>query len=392
MIPFLDLKAQYCQIKPEIDAAVARVVSSGHFVLGPEVTAFEERFADYCKTAHCRAVNSGTSALHLALLAAGVGPGDEVITVSMTFVATTAAILYSGAKPVFVDVDPVTWTMDPGLIEAAITPRTRAILPVHLHGLMADMDPIMEIARRYGLVVIEDAAQAHGAEYRGRRAGSIGDLGCFSFYPGKNLGAFGEGGAVVTDRPEFARRVSLLRDWGQETKYDHVIPGYNYRMDEIQSAILNVKLDYIERWTEARRALAERYNELLSELAFARPRPPSHSRHVCHVYSIRLQRRDEALTLLRDAGIGAGIHYPIPVHLQKAYAELGYQAGDLPVTEMLANDFLSLPIYPELLPDRATEVVSTLRNAGALRPSEAVSNQARQSQSFTTRSCNRRAS
>ncbi|UPK30535.1 DegT/DnrJ/EryC1/StrS family aminotransferase [Bradyrhizobium sp. 195] len=392
MIPFLDLKEQYSQIKPEIDAAVARVVSSGHFVLGPEVTAFEERFADYCKTAHCRAVNSGTSALHLALLAAGVGPGDEVITVSMTFVATTAAILYSGAKPVFVDVDPVTWTMDPGLIEAAITPRTKAILPVHLHGLMSDMDPIMEIARRYGLVVIEDAAQAHGAEYRGRRAGSIGDLGCFSFYPGKNLGAFGEGGAVVTDRPEFARRVSLLRDWGQEAKYDHVIPGYNYRMDEIQSAILNVKLDYLERWTEARRSLAERYNELLSELPFARPRPPSHSRHVYHVYSIRLQRRDDALTSLRDASIGAGIHYPIPVHLQKAYAELGYQAGDLPVTEMLANDFLSLPIYPELLPDRATEVVSTLRSAGALRPSEAVNNQAGQSQSVTTRSCNRRAS
>ena len=392
MIPFLDLKAQYCQIKPEIDAAVARVVSSGHFVQGPEVAAFEERFAEYCRTAHCLAVNSGTSALHLALLAAGIGPGDEVITVSMTFVATTAAILYSGAKPVFVDVDPVTWTMDPGLIEAAITPRTRAILPVHLHGLMADMDPIMSIARRHGLVVIEDAAQAHGAEYRGCRAGSIGDLGCFSFYPGKNLGAFGEGGAVVTDRPEFARRVSLLRDWGQEAKYDHVIPGYNYRMDEIQSAILNVKLDYIERWTEARRALAERYNELLSELPFARPRPPSHSRHVYHVYSIRLQRRDDALTLLRDAGIGAGIHYPIPVHLQKAYAELGYQAGDLPVTEMLANDFLSLPIYPELLPDRAAEAVSTLRNAGALRPSEAVSNQSRQSQSFTTRSCNRRAS
>lgn len=392
LIPFLDLKEQYSQIKPEIDAAVARVVSSGHFVLGPEVTAFEERFADYCKTAHCRAVNSGTSALHLALLAAGVGPGDEVITVSMTFVATTAAILYSGAKPVFVDVDPVTWTMDPGLIEAAITPRTKAILPVHLHGLMSDMDPIMEIARRYGLVVIEDAAQAHGAEYRGRRAGSIGDLGCFSFYPGKNLGAFGEGGAVVTDRPEFARRVSLLRDWGQEAKYDHVIPGYNYRMDEIQSAILNVKLDYLERWTEARRSLAERYNELLSELPFARPRPPSHSRHVYHVYSIRLQRRDDALTSLRDASIGAGIHYPIPVHLQKAYAELGYQAGDLPVTEMLANDFLSLPIYPELLPDRATEVVSTLRSAGALRPSEAVNNQAGQSQSVTTRSCNRRAS
>ncbi|MFK4576553.1 dTDP-4-amino-4,6-dideoxygalactose transaminase, partial [Bradyrhizobium ottawaense] len=228
--------------------------------------------------------------------------------------------------------------------------------------------------------------------YRGRRAGSIGDLGCFSFYPGKNLGAFGEGGAVVTDRPEFAHRVSLLRDWGQETKYDHVIPGYNYRMDEIQSAVLNVKLDYIEGWTEARRSIAERYNELLSELPFARPRPPSYSRHVYHVYSIRLQRRDDALTLLREAGIGAGIHYPIPVHLQKAYAELGYRAGDLPVTEMLANDFLSLPIYPELLPDRATEIVSTLRNAGALRPSEAAGNRAQQSQSFTTRSCNRRAS
>lgn len=392
MIPFLDLKAQYRQIKPEIDAAVARVVASGHFVLGPEVTAFEGRFAEYCRTSHCLAVNSGTSALHLALLAAGIGPGDEVITVSMTFVATTAAILYSGAKPVFVDVDPVTWTMDPGLIEAAITSRTKAILPVHLHGLMADMDSIMSIARRYGLVVIEDAAQAHGAEYRGRRAGSIGDLGCFSFYPGKNLGAFGEGGAVVTDRPEFARRVSLLRDWGQEAKYDHVIAGYNYRMDEIQSAILNVKLDYIERWTEARRSLAERYNELLSELPSARPRPPLDSRHVYHVYSVRLPRRDEALTLLRDAGIGAGIHYPIPVHLQKAYAEVGYQAGDLPVTEMLANDFLSLPIYPELLPDQATAVISALRNAGALRPSEAVSSQAQPSQSFTTRSCKRRAS
>jgi dTDP-4-amino-4,6-dideoxygalactose transaminase len=382
LIPFLDLKAQYSEIKPEIDAAVARVVGSGHFVLGPEVTAFEGRFAEYCRTAHCRAVNSGTSALHLALLAAGVGTGDEVITVSMTFVATTAAILYSGARPVFVDVDPVTWTMHPGSIEAAITPRTKAILPVHLHGQMADMDSIMEIARRHGLVVIEDAAQAHGAEYRGRRAGSIGDLGCFSFYPGKNLGAFGEGGAVVTDRPELARRVSLLRDWGQETKYNHVIPGYNYRMDEIQSAILNVKLDYIERWTEARRSLAERYNALLSDLPFARPQPPHHARHVYHVYAVRL----------RDAGIGAGIHYPVPVHLQTAYADLGYRAGDLPVTEMLANDFLSLPIYPELLPEQAVEVVSTLRNAAALQPSEAVSNRAEHPQHVMTWSHSRRAS
>jgi dTDP-4-amino-4,6-dideoxygalactose transaminase len=392
LIPFLDLKAQYCQIKPEIDAAIARVVGSGHFVLGPEVTAFEGRFAEYCRSAHCRAVNSGTSALHLALLAAGIGPGDEVITVSMTFVATTAAILYSGARPVFVDVDPVTWTMHPGSIEAAITPRTKAILPVHLHGLMADMDPIMEIARRHGLVVIEDAAQAHGAEYRGRRAGSIGDLGCFSFYPGKNLGAFGEGGAVVTDRPDLARRVSLLRDWGQETKYNHVIPGYNYRMDEIQSAILNVKLDYIERWTEARRSLAERYDALLSDLPFARPQPPHYARHVYHVYAVRAPRRDDALALLRDAGIVAGIHYPVPVHQQTAYAELGYRAGDLPVTEMLANDFLSLPIYPELLPEQVVEVVSTLRNAAALRPSDVVGDRAEHPQSDMTWSHSRRAS
>jgi dTDP-4-amino-4,6-dideoxygalactose transaminase len=391
-IPFLDLKAQYSQIKPEIDAALARVVSSGHFVLGPEVTAFEGRFANYCRTAHCRAVNSGTSALHLALLAAGVGPGDEVITVSMTFVATTAAILYSGARPVFVDVDPVTWTMDPGLIEAAITPRTKAIVPVHLHGLMADMDPIMAIARRHGLVVIEDAAQAHGAEYRERRAGSIGDLGCFSFYPGKNLGAYGEGGALVTDRPDLARRVSLLRDWGQEAKYDHIIPGYNYRMDEIQSAILTVKMDYIERWTEARRSLAERYDALLSDLPFARPQPPRYTRHVYHVYAVRLQRRDDALTLLRDAGIGSGIHYPVPVHLQRAYAELGYRAGDFPVTEMLANELLSLPIYPEMLLEQVDEVVSTLRNAAALRPSETVSDRAENPQSVMTWSHNRRAS
>lgn len=392
MIPFLDLRAQYNQIKPEIDAAVARVLGSTHFVLGPEVTAFEERFADYCHAAHCRAVNSGTSALHLALLAANVGASDEVITVSMTFVATTAAILYSGATPVFVDVDPATWTMNPASIEAAITPRTKAILPVHLHGLMADMDPIVSIARRHGLVVIEDAAQAHGAEYKGRRAGSIGDIGCFSFYPGKNLGAFGEGGAVVTDQPELARRVSLLRDWGQQAKYDHVVAGYNYRMDGIQGAVLNVKMDHIECWTEARRSIAEQYNELLADVPFARPRPPWYSRHVYHVYALRLPQRNEALARLHDAGIGAGIHYPVPVHLQKAYAGLGYRPGDLPVTEMLANEFLSLPIYPELLPEQVAEVVSTLRNAAVLPSTHSASEQGQQSQSVLARSHSRRAS
>jgi len=360
LIPFLDLKAQYRQIKPEIDAAIARAVESAQFVLGPDVAAFEERFAAYCNVGHCRAVNTGTSALHLALLAAGIGPGDEVITVSMTFVATTAAVLYTGARPVFVDVDPVTWTMNPALIEAAITPRTKAILPVHLHGLMADMDPIMAIARRHGLVVIEDAAQAHGAEYKGRRAGSIGDLGCFSFYPGKNLGAFGEGGAVVTNQPELAHKISLLRDWGQEAKYNHVVAGYNYRMDGIQGAVLKVKMNHIESWTEARRSVAAQYDRLLAKLPFERPRPPAHCRHVYHVYAVRVPGRDDALKALQGSGIGAGIHYPVPVHLQKAYASLGYRPGDFPVTEKLADQFLSLPIYPELRPEQVAEVVAQL--------------------------------
>jgi dTDP-4-amino-4,6-dideoxygalactose transaminase len=278
----------------------------------------------------------------------------------MTFVATTAAVLYSGAKPVFVDVDPVSWTMAPALIEAAITPKTKAILPVHLHGLMADMDPIMEIARRHGLVVIEDAAQAHGAEYKGRRAGSIGDIGCFSFYPGKNLGAYGEGGAVVTNTPELARKVALLRDWGQETKYNHVVAGYNYRMDGVQGAVLNVKMNYIEAWTEGRRAAAADYDRRLAPLSITRPQPPINRRHVYHVYALCLPRRDETLNALQEAGIGVGIHYPVPVHLQKAYANLGYRAGDFPVTERLAGHFLSLPIYAELQAEQVAEVVSQL--------------------------------
>jgi dTDP-4-amino-4,6-dideoxygalactose transaminase len=350
-------------MKPEIDDAITRAIDSTHFVLGPEVEAFEERFSSYCNVRHCVAVNSGTSALHLALLAAGIGPGDEVITVSMTFVATTAAILFSGAKPVFVDVDPVSWTMDPGLIEAAITPRTRAILPVHLHGLMADMDDIMDIASRHNLIVIEDAAQAHGAEYKGRRAGSIGDLGCFSFYPGKNLGAYGEAGAVVSNHSEFARRISLLRDWGQAAKYNHVLPGYNYRMDGIQGAVLNVKMNYIEAWTEARRSVASYYDQLLEKHRFRRPAPPAHSRHVYHVYAVVLSQRDEVQKALQAAGIGFGVHYPVPVHLQKAYESLGYGAGDLPITELLANQFLSLPIYAELRQEQVGEVVMELGKA-----------------------------
>jgi dTDP-4-amino-4,6-dideoxygalactose transaminase len=367
VIPFLDLKAQYQEMKREIDTAISRAVESAHFVLGPEVTAFEKRFAEYCDVQHCSALNSGTSALHLALLAAGIGPGDEVVTVSMTFVATTAAILYCGAKPVFVDVDPDTWTMDPSLIESVITPRTKAILPVHLHGLMADMDPIIDIARRHGLIVIEDAAQAHGAEYKGRRAGSLGDIGCFSFYPGKNLGAYGEGGAVVTNDSELARRMSLLRDWGQESKYNHVVQGYNYRMDGIQGAVLNVKMNYIENWTEARIALASNYDRLLPRGYCLKPKSPSHSRHVYHVYAIGIENRDSVQKTLQADGVSTGIHYPVPVHLQKAYASLGYGPTDFPITEALARRFLSLPIYPELRPEQVEEVVRKLHKASLIK-------------------------
>jgi dTDP-4-amino-4,6-dideoxygalactose transaminase len=363
MVPFLDLKTQHRTIRPELDAALARVIDNAQFVLGPEVVAFEERFAEYCGVKYCIALNSGTSALHLALLAAGIGPGDEVITVSLTFVATTAAILYCGAKPVFVDVDPDTWTMDPKLIERAITAKTKAILPVHLHGLMADMDPIIKIAYRYKLAVIEDAAQSHGAEYMGRRAGSIGDAACFSFYPGKNLGALGEGGAVVTNNPELARSVALLRDWGQEAKYNHVLRGYNYRMDAIQGAVLNVKMDYIEAWTEGRRAVAAKYDRLIAFGECKRPKPPPDFRHVYHVYAIQVGQRDHVQKKLQAAGIGTGIHYPIPVHLQKAYSNLGYRPGDLPVTETLANRFLSLPIYSELQTEQIATVVEALADA-----------------------------
>src|SRR5215470_1741475 len=263
-VPFLDLKAQYVSIKPEIDSAIMAVLDSSQFVLGREVEAFEKEFADYCLAKHAIGLNSGTSALHLALLAAGIGPSDEVITVPFTFVATVASILYTGARPVFVDIDPGSFTINVDQIEHAITSRTKAIVPVHLYGQPADMDPILEIARHYGLVVIEDAAQAHGAGYKGRRVGSIGDLGCFSFYPGKNLGAYGEGGTVTTNNADYACAIRMLRDWGQGRKYYHELKGYNYRMEGIQGAILRVKLRHLEAWTEARRARATRYNALLS--------------------------------------------------------------------------------------------------------------------------------
>lgn len=347
-VPFIDLKAQYLSLKSELDAAIANVPESAQFVLGREVEAFERDFAAFCGSAHAVAVNSGTSALHLALLALGIGEGDEVITVSMTFVATVAAIQYTGAKPVLVDIDPVSCCMDPDLLTAAITSRTKAILPVHLYGQPADMTAILEIAQRNGLAVIEDAAQAHGARCGSKRAGSLGDAGCFSFYPTKNLGAFGEGGAVVTDRDDVAQRIRMLRDWGQERKSEHHMPGFNYRMDAIQGAVLGVKLGRLEQWNAARIHHAAAYSRRLSTTPLALPQVAEGSESVYYVYAVRHAERDRLRAALAAADIGCGIHYPIPVHTSPAYQSLGYSPGDFPETEALAREELSLPMFPEL--------------------------------------------
>lgn len=357
MIPFVDLKAQYASIKTEVNAAIQGVLESCQFTLGSEVAAFEEEFAAYCQATNGIGVNNGTSALHLALLAANIGPGDEVITVPFTFVATVSAIHYSGATPVFVDIDPRTFTMDATVIEAAITERTKAILPVHLYGQPADMDPILAIARRRGLLVIEDAAQAHGAEYKGRRAGSLGDMGCFSFYPGKNLGAYGEGGMVVTNHADYARTIRMLRDWGAEKKYQHVLKGYNYRMEGIQGAVLRVKLRHLETWTEARRAAAKRYDALLAGRV-PTPEVMAYARHVYHVYAIRSGQRQQWQEALGAQGIQTGIHYPTPVHLLPAFSDLGYSAGQFPHSEQAAREVLSLPMFPELTAEQCA-IVST---------------------------------
>jgi len=360
MIPFVDLKAQYQSIKDEVDKAVLDVLQSSQFILGKEVAAFEEEFASYCGVDYGVGVNSGTSALHLALLAAGVGRGDEVITVSMTFVATIAAVLYVDARPVLVDIDPVSYTMAVDKIEAAITEKTKVILPVHLYGQMADMDPILEIARKHNLLVIEDAAQAHGAEYKGRRAGSLGDLGCFSFYPGKNLGAYGEGGMVVTNNPDYNRTIRMLRDWGAEKKYEHVLKGYNYRMEGIQGAILRVKLRHLEAWTEARRSHAKRYEQLLAKSTVRLPKEMSYARHVYHVFAVRTPQREALQQALQNAEIQTGIHYPIPVHLLPAYTDLGYKRDDFPNTEQLASKELSLPMFAELTEAQVNEVCQAI--------------------------------
>ncbi len=356
MVPFLDLKAQYRSIADEIHQAVDRVLESGRFTLGPEVEAFEQEFAAYCGAEHAVGVNSGTSALHLALLAAGVGPGHEVITVPMTFVATVAAVGYAGAIPVFVDVDPRFYTMDPEKIEPAITERTRAIVPVHLYGQPAEMDRIIEVAAKHEIAVIEDAAQAHGAEYRGKRVGALGDLGAFSFYPGKNLGAYGEGGIVVTNSGKYARTIRMLRDWGTETKYYHELKGFNYRMDAIQGAILRVKLRHLEDWTQARRNRAMRYEDRLAATNFVLPGVMPDARHVYHVYAVRSLRREVLQAALAKKNIYTGLHYPVPVHLQEAWSELKYKRGDFPVSERIANEEISLPMFPELSEEQMESV------------------------------------
>lgn len=362
MVPFLDLKAQQAAIRDEVDQALRRVLDSCAFAGGPFVEEFEAAFASFCGCRSAVGVGSGTDALWLALLALGVGPGDEVVTVPYTFIATAEAISMCGAKPVFVDIQPDSYNLDPSLLERAITPRTRAVVPVHLFGRMADMDPIMEIARSRGLFVVEDASQAHGAEYKGRRAGSVGDAGCFSFYPTKNLGACGEAGAVVTNDSQLAENIRMLRDHGQESRYRHKLLGWNARMDGFQGAVLAVKLRHLPTWNEARIENARRYDEWLAGTeGVGVPARPDHGSHVFHIYAIRTNRRDALLDHLQRQGVSCGVHYPIPIHLQEAYRSLGYTKGDFPVAEACAGSLLSLPMFPELSREQVAHVAAQIR-------------------------------
>jgi dTDP-4-amino-4,6-dideoxygalactose transaminase len=374
-VPFADLRALHVPLTAELRTVFERVVENNSFILGPEVKRFEELFAAYIGTAECIAVNSGTAALHLVLLALGIGPGDEVITVANTFIATAEAITAVGATPVFVDVDPCSYNMDPTLVEQAITPRTRAILPVHLFGQSAEMDALHSVAQRHNLLVIEDACQAHGAEYRGRKAGSMGVAGCFSFYPGKNLGALGEGGAVVTNDREVARKVRMLRDHGSAVKYQHEYAGFNFRMEGLQGGFLAAKLPHLESANEKRRSAAALYNKLLAGSSVITPEEKPGVKHVYHLYVIQTERRDALKQKLNENAVETGFHYPIPLHLQKAYAGLDYRRGDLPVTEQLADRILSLPMYPDIRPEQVEFVCQIIQETAAcLRAESAAAN------------------
>jgi len=354
VIPLVDLKRQYASIRQEMDEKISGVLKSTAFILGPEVREFEKEFLAFCGTEHAVGVSSGTDALSLALLALDIGKGSEVITTPNTFIATAGAISHVGAQPVLVDVDPESYNIDSSLVEGAITKRTKAIIPVHLYGQPSEMEAILQVAKRHNIKVVEDACQAHGAEYRGRRVGSFGDISAFSFYPGKNLGAYGDGGAVITDKGELADRIRLLRDHGSPKKYYHEIIGYNARLDEIQAAILRVKLRYLNEWNEKRQGNAMLYNEYLKDLldkgSVITPKEMSWAKHVYHLYVIQVEDgiRDKLIEHLNARGIGAQIHYPIPIHLQKAYKHLGYGEGSFPVAEKLAKRIISLPMFPEL--------------------------------------------
>jgi dTDP-4-amino-4,6-dideoxygalactose transaminase len=369
-VPFLDLKAHHAPLIDKFDGAIREVIESSAFAGGPFVERFEKEFAAYCGSPYAIGVGNGTDALWLTLLALGIGGGDEVITVPNTFIATAEAITYCRAQPVFVDVDEKTFTINPAELKKSLTSRTKAIIPVHLFGQPADMDPIFEFARAHGLLVIEDAAQAHGAEYKGRKAGTLGDAGCFSFYPGKNLGAFGEAGAVVTNSAELREKIQVLRDHGQARKYYHTVVGWNCRMDGIQAAVLSIKLRHLEGANLLRREHALQYNQSFAGIdEVAIPFEANYARHVYHVYAIRVQERDEVRRSLEEKGIGSAVHYPIPIHLQEACRNLGYTAGAFPIAENLAEEFLSLPMFPELTEEQIEYVarcVSETVGVGAL--------------------------
>jgi len=360
-VPFVDLAAQYTTIAAQINEATSKVIRDADFILGREVKLFEEEFAAFCEVKYAVGVDSGTSALELALRAYDIGPGDEVITAANTFIATALAISHVGARPVLVDIDPQTHTIDVGGIAGAITRRTKAILPVHLYGHPAHMGPIRQIAEKLGLVIIEDACQAHGARYKGKRAGSLGDAAAFSFYPGKNLGAYGDGGIVVTNDRQVADRLEMLRNYGQKEKYHHLFRGYNRRLDTLQAAILRVKLKYLEKWNAARRWNAKLYHDFLEGAGVLTPVETLGVESVWHLYVVRSEHRDTLREHLESRGISASIHYPIPIHLQPAYKDLGYKRGEFPVTEGLARRILSLPMYAELTSEQIEFVALTIR-------------------------------
>lgn len=359
-VPFVDLKEQYKSIKEEMDVAIQRVLDSTAFVLGDEVEAFESAFAEYTGAKFCVGLNSGTAAVQLAVSACGISTGHEVIVPANTFFATAEGISTAGATPVFVDADPVSYGIDVNKIESAITERTRAIMPVHLYGQSADLDPIFEIASRHNLDVIEDAAQAHGSEYKGKRVGAQGRAGCFSFYPAKNLGAYGEAGAVITNDENVALRIRLLRDHGSLRKYHHDIIGYNFRMEGMQGAVLGVKLKHLDNWNSMRRAHAAGYNELLKDSELLLPREMDYARHVYHLYVVQTGDRDALQQALNKAGVQTGIHYPIPIHLQSAYASLGHKQGDFPESERQARRVLSLPMFAELTYEQIEKVAESI--------------------------------